>query len=93
MNLNDQFHLYSIFDLTSSPLKPRNRKSPVRGANERDPGVDELQRYFANATTNIAVRCGENLAFIDSASILTSALAFSANSRSPPLSNRLLFPA
>jgi hypothetical protein len=93
MNLNDQLHFYSIFNLTPFLLKLRNEISLVHGGNERASGVDELQRHLAIATTNIGKLCGKNLAIKDSAPILTSALAFSANSRSPPLSNRLLFPA
>jgi len=87
MNLNDQLHFYPIFNLTPFPLKLRNEISLVRGGNERASGVDELQRHLAVATTNIGTLCGKNLAIKDSAPILTSALAFSANSRSPPLSN------
>ena len=93
MNLNDQFHFYFNLDLTPIPLKPRKRKLPARKGNERNPDVDEHQRHLANTPANITVRCGENLAVIDSAPVLTAPSAFSANSRSPPLSNRLLFPA
>jgi hypothetical protein len=93
MNLNDQLHFYSIFDLTPFPLKLRNEISLVHGANEHDPAVGEPQRHLAKASTNIGTPCGKNLAIKDSTPILTSALAFLANSRSPPLSNRLLFTA
>ena len=87
MNLNDQLHFYSIFNLTPFPLKLRNEISLVHGGSERDSGVDELQRHLAVATNNIGTPCGKNLAIKDSAPILTSAPAFSANSHSPPLSN------
>ena len=79
MNLNDQSHLYFIFDLTPLPLRFHNNKSPVRRGNERNPDVDERQQHFVIVTTNIGMPCGENLAFLYSAPLLTSALAFSVN--------------
>ena len=93
MNLSDQSHPYFIFDLTPYPLRFHNNKSPARRGDARHPDVDEVQRHFAIATTNIDTLCGKALAITDLAPILNSALAFSANSRSPPLSDRLLFPA
>jgi hypothetical protein len=62
MNLNDQSHLYFIFDLTLLPLRFHNNKSHVRRGNERDPGVEELQRHLATATTNISTPFGKGLA-------------------------------
>jgi len=93
MDLNDHSHLYFIFDLTPSPQKPRKKRALVREANECIPDVYDLQRHLATAMPNIAVHCGKDLAVTDSAPLPTSALLSSANSRSPPLSNRLLFPA
>ena len=93
MNPNDQLHFYSILDLTAFPLKLRNLKVPVSEANEQVLRVGELQRPLAIAPTDTDTLCGENHTFLDSASTLTSAMAFSANSRSPPLSNRLLLSA
>jgi hypothetical protein len=93
MKPNDQPHLYFNLDLTTFLIKPRNRKSPIRGANKRNPDVVELQGHLDVAPATIGTLRGENLAFLDSVPILTSALAFLANSRSPPLSNSLLFPA
>ena len=49
MDLNDKFHLYFIFDLTPFPLKSRDRRSPVRGGNERDPVVDGRQRRLTTS--------------------------------------------
>ena len=93
MNLNDQLHFYLTFDLPPFPLKPRDGKSCVRGANEHDPHVGELQRSLAVAPTNTDTPGGKELAFLDSALILTSSLAFSANSRSPPVGNLVIIPA
>ncbi len=68
MNLSEHSHRCLIFDLARILIKLRHRKSPVRGGNKGDPDVDGLQRHLTT----------------DSASILSSSLIFSANSRSPP---------
>lgn len=93
MNRSDQLHHNFIFNLTPLLLRFHNSRSPVPRGNERHPDVDEVEQHLAIATTNIGTPRGENHAVTDYAPIPTSVLAFSANSRSPPLSNRLLFPA
>jgi len=93
MNLSDQLHSYFTFNLTPLLLRFHDSKSPVRRGNERHPDVDEVEQHLAIATTNIGTPHGFHHGVTDYAPIPTSVLAFSANSRSPPLSNRLLFPA